>query len=162
MWLTRFTSIESQNDQDWKRPLISSVQPFTYHPTKPCPSVQYLNASWTPTSKDSDLTTSLGSPFQHLTILLDEKYFPMANLNLPWRSLMSFPPVLSLLHKRRRRPPPHHNLPSDSYECSKISPEPPLLHSEQLPQLLPIRPVLQTPHSFAVLLWIHSSTSMSL
>ena len=48
-------------------------------------------------------------------------------------------------------------------ESSKVSPEPPLLQPEQsqLSDLLLIRPVLQTPHSSAALLWTRSRASVS-
>ena len=44
----------------------------------------------------------------------------------------------------------------------KVSPEPPLLQTEQsqLLQLLPIRPVLQTLHRFISCLWMCSRSSM--
>ena len=48
-------------------------------------------------------------------------------------------------------------------ESNKVFPEPPLLQTaqSQLPQLLLIRLVLQTPHSFVALLWTHSRASVS-
>jgi len=44
---------------------------------------------------------------------------------------------------------PYHHLLSGAVESNEVFPEPPLLHTEhsQLPQLLPITLVLQTPHS---------------
>jgi len=39
------------------------------------------------TSRDGDSTTSLGSPFQCLTALLEKNYFLVSNLNLPWCNL---------------------------------------------------------------------------
>jgi len=71
----------------------------------------------------------------------------MSNLILPWWSLRSFPPILWLLHRSRGRPPPHHNLLSES--CRVIRSPLSLLQTKQsqFPQLLPIRLVLQTPHS---------------
>jgi len=62
------------------------LQLSTYHqyfPTKLCPSV-LLNISWTPPGT-GDSTTSLGSPFQLLSTLLEEKFFRISNLNLPLR-----------------------------------------------------------------------------
>jgi len=49
-------------------------------------------------------------------------------------------------------------------DSNKVSPEPHLLWTKQsqFPQLLPIRSVLHTPHSFVVLLWTHSRTSVFL
>ena len=47
----------------------------------------------------------------------------------------------------QRPPPPHHNLPLGS--CTNWP--------AQLPQLLPIRPVLQTPHNSLALPWTRRS-----
>jgi len=38
------------------------------------------------TSRDSDSTTSLGSPFQHITTPLKTKFFLISNLDLLWRN----------------------------------------------------------------------------
>ena len=48
------------------------------------------------TSRDSDSTTSLGSPFQCLTILLENRFFQISNLNLPWGNTRTVPLVLVL------------------------------------------------------------------
>ena len=64
------------------------VQPSTYHKYFPLNHVQHLNGSWTcttskcflNTSRDSDSTTSLGSPFQCQTTLSGEKCFLISNL----------------------------------------------------------------------------------
>ena len=59
---------ESQNHQGWKRPLRSSsptIHLSPIFPTQPYPSSKhFLN-----TSRDHDFTTSLGSPYQHVTTL---------------------------------------------------------------------------------------------
>ena len=49
-------------------------------------------------------------------------------------------------------------------ESDNVSPEPPHLQpgKSQFPQLLPVRVVFQTPHSFVALLWAHSRVSMLL
>lgn len=43
------------------------------------------------------LTTSLGSPFQCLSILSLNKFFQMSNLHLSWWNLRLFPSILSLV-----------------------------------------------------------------
>jgi len=48
------------------------------------------------TSRDRASTTSLGSPFQHLTTLLVKNFPLTANLDLPSFTLNPFPLVLSL------------------------------------------------------------------
>jgi len=53
------------------------------------------------TSKVVDSTTSLGSPFQHLTTLL-EKYILTSYLNLPWSNKRLFPLFLSLVTREKR------------------------------------------------------------
>jgi len=54
------------------------------------------------TSRDSDSTTSIGSPFQRLTTLPEKKNFLMSKLNLPWHNLRLFPLVLLLVTWERR------------------------------------------------------------
>jgi len=60
-----------------------------------------------------------------------------------------------------------HHLSTTSFQAvvqsDEVSPEHILLQTEQphLPPPLAIRPVLQTPHSFAALLWTHSRASMA-
>ena len=46
------------------------------------------------TSRDSDSTTSLDSPFQCLITFSEKKFFLLPNLNLPWCNLRLFPLVL--------------------------------------------------------------------
>ena len=48
-------------------------------------------------------------------------------------------------------------------ESNEVSPEPPLLQTEQsqLPQLPPVRLVLQAPHSSIAFLWTSSRASVS-
>ena len=101
------------------------------------------------TSRDGDNpTTSLGSLFQYPTTLYGKKFFLMSKVSFPWCSLRPWPLVLSLLPGRRGQP----HLTTTSFqaavESNKVSPEPPPLQTEQsqLPQPLPIRPVLQIPH----------------
>ena len=48
------------------------------------------------TTRLSDSTSSLGSPFQCLTTLSEKQYFLTSSLNLPWRSLKPFPLVLMI------------------------------------------------------------------
>ena len=111
------------------------------------------------TSRDGDSTTSLGS-LGHCLSSLSENFFLISNLNPPWCNLRTFPLILFLEEVN-----PH--LATTSFqavlESCKLSPEPPFLQTEQfqLLQLLPIRPVLQTLHSFYALLWTRSRASMS-
>ena len=56
-----------------------------------------------------DSTTSLGSPYQHLSTLLEKLFFLISSLNLPWCNLRPLPLVLSLLPRRRGQPQPHQN-----------------------------------------------------
>jgi len=52
-------------------------------------STRFLNPS-----RDGDFTTTLlGSLVQCLTALLVKAFFPISNLNLPWRNLRPFPHV---------------------------------------------------------------------
>ena len=104
-------------------------------------------------SRDSDSTTSLGSPFQHLVTLSEKKFFLTSNLKLPWHNLRPF--SIASYMEEEFNPPPHCNFLSESCREWRVSPEPPLLPTEQsqLPQLLPIRLVLQTPHSSVAILW---------
>ena len=67
------------------------------------------------TTRVSDSTTSLGSPFQCLTTLSEMKFFLISSLNHPWCMLRPFPLVLSLLPRRRCQPPPCQNLPSGGF-----------------------------------------------
>ena len=56
-------------------------------------------------SKSSDSTTSLGSLFQHLTTLVEKKFFLISKLKLPWHSLRPFNQVLSLVVQEKRSTP---------------------------------------------------------
>lgn len=49
------------------------------------------------TSRDSDSTTFLGSPFQWLKTLSENKFFQISNLNLPWYNLRPLPHVPALM-----------------------------------------------------------------
>jgi len=125
------------------------------------------------TSRDSDSTTSLGSPFQHLPTL-SEKCLLMSNLNVPWCNLRPLPLILWLVCGRRGRSPPHHNLLSDtipvpsSAPCKTCAPDSsqvllPSSEYDPRPQCLSCRegpkteqstqdaisPVLSTDHFFA-------------
>ena len=59
---------------------------------------------------------------------------------------------------------PHLTTLQLAVESDKVSPQPPLLQTEQsqFPQLFPRTLVLQIPHSFAALLWTHSRASTAL
>jgi len=48
------------------------------------------------TSRDGDSTTSLGSLFHYLTILSENNFFLIFNLNLPWCNLKPLPLILLL------------------------------------------------------------------
>ena len=54
------------------------------------------------TSMDSDSTTSLGSPFQCLTTLLENKFFLISNLTFPLAQLAAIPscPIAVTQEKR--------------------------------------------------------------
>ena len=54
------------------------------------------------TSMDDDSTTSLSSPFQHLTTLLEKKLLLISNLNIPWCNLRPFRLVLLLVTWEKR------------------------------------------------------------
>ena len=94
------------------------------------------------TSRDGDSTTSLGSPFQCLTTLLEKKLSLKSNLNLPWHNLKTFP-LAPLLAEEA-----DFHLATASFqvvvESNKVSPEPPLLQTKQFqfPQPLLIRLLL--------------------
>ena len=96
-------------------------------------------------SRDSDSATSLGSLFQCLTTLLENNFFLISNLNLPWHNLRPFPLVLSLLPGEVADP--HLTMTSLQavVEIDKVSPEPPLLQNKQSQFLQPLlmRLVLQ-------------------
>ena len=99
------------------------------------------------TSRVSDSTTSLDSPFQCLTTL--EEVFLSVQPKSPLAQLETIPssPITSYLGVEGD---PH--LTTTSFqavvESNKVFPEPPLLQTEKshLPQTLLIRLVLQTPH----------------
>jgi len=98
-------------------------------------------------SRDGDSTTALGSLVQRLTTLSVKTFFPISNLNPPCHSLRPLPLVLSLV-TWEKRPAPPLTTPSCQavVESEKVSPQPLLLQTKQpqLPQPLPLRPVLQT------------------
>jgi len=56
------------------------------------------------TSKDGDSTTSLGSPFQHLTTLWEKKFFLISNLSLPWCNFRPSPLRAQLVKLRTISP----------------------------------------------------------
>jgi len=64
------------------------------------------------TFRDGDSTTSLGSPFQCLTTLLEKIFFLISSLNLPWCNLRPFPLILLVVKQEKSLTPPFHNLPS--------------------------------------------------
>ena len=73
------------------------------------------------TSRDGDSTTSLGSPFQCLTTLLEKRLFLILNLNLPSR------PIAVTWEQRPTPSPPQPPFGS----CrAQVSPETPLLETE--------------------------------
>ena len=106
-------------------------------------STRFLNPS-----RDGDSTTALGSLVQCLATLAVKTFFLISNLNLPWCNLRPLPLFL-LLVTWEKRPTPHLTTTSfqGAVESDKVSPQPPLLQTEQpqLPQPLLSRLVLQTP-----------------
>ena len=79
-----------------------------------------------------DYTTSLGSPFQCLTIF-SEKYFLTSNLNLSWLNLRPSPLLLvTILIYTGEEADPHITTTSLQVveEINKVTPEPPLLHTK--------------------------------
>jgi len=68
-------------------------------------------------SRNGDSITSLGSPFQYLTTLLEKKFFLISNLNLPYCNLRPFPPILLLIPGRRGQPLLCHNLRHTAGSC---------------------------------------------
>ena len=109
--------------------------------------------SWTPPGTVT--TTSLGRMFQYLTTLSEKKFFITSNLNLAWYNSRPSPLVVSLLPGEEADP---HLTPASFQvivESAKVSPEHPLLPTEQSqfpqPLPLPIRIVLQTLHGFFAL-----------
>jgi len=97
------------------------------------------------TSRIGDPTTSLGSLFQHLSMLSEKEFFLTSNLNL-LAQLEAIP-----------------TCPITSYVGEEVFLEPPCFPAEQsqLPQPLFIRLVLQTTHSFIALVWTCSRVSTS-
>ena len=73
-----------------------------------------------------------GSPVQCSITLSVNKFFLISNVNLPWRNLRPFPLVLSLV-TREKRPTPHFTTTSFQVAVAsdKVSPQPPLLQTEQ-------------------------------
>jgi len=97
-------------------------------PTKTCLSgihTHFLN-----TSGDGDSTTSLGSLFQCFTALSEKIFFLISNLKLPWRNLRH---LLSYCCYLGEEAEPH--LATTSFQAgvdsNSISPEPPLLQTNQ-------------------------------
>ena len=111
--------------------------------------------------QNGDCISSLGSLCQRFTTLSEDDSLTIPNLTLPRCDARPFPLTLPLGEEAN----PH--LATTSFqvieESGKVSPEPPLLRTEQaqFPQLLPAKPVLQTPHSFVVLLWTPPRVSTS-
>ena len=103
---------------------------------------------------DGDSIISQGSLFKGLTTISEKKLFLISNLNLPGRTRDHY---LSLYYcYLGEEGNPHLTTTPFQVvvESNKVSPESPLLHTEQsqFPQPLPIRLVLQTPHSSTALL----------
>jgi len=104
----------------------SSCQPIHTMPTDSVPHGRFLN-----TSRDGDLTASLGSLCQCITTLSEVNFFLISNLNLPWHNLRTFSLVLSLLPGRRAN---YHVATASlqgAIESYKDSPDLSLLHTEQ-------------------------------
>ena len=99
------------------------------------------------TSRVGDSTTSLGSPFQCLTTL--SVIFSIAQMESPLVQIKAIPFSRITSYMVEEAGP---QLTTTSLqvviESNKVSPEPPILQTEQSQLLLPllIRPVLQTPH----------------
>ena len=72
----------------------------------------------------------------------------MSNLKLLWHNLWPFPRVLFVAWEKRLTPQLTTTSLQVVIESNEVSPEPPLLQTEQSQLLQPllIRPVLQTPH----------------
>ena len=100
------------------------------------------------TSRVHDYSISLGNTFLCLTTVLEKWYFLLSSLNLPWQNLRPFPLILSLVTWAKRPTPSSLQPLQVVVQSDKVFPERPLLQTEQsqLPQLLLLRPVLQTPH----------------
>ena len=80
--------------------------------------------------------------------LFQRRIFPNIQSEPPWCNLRLFPLILSWVSRGKRLTSPHHNLLQAVVESNNVTPEPSLPQTEQsqFPQLLPIKPVLQTPH----------------
>jgi len=108
----RYTKIRSQNDRVilvGKELQDPRVQP---QPTPLCPLLTSLSATSPQllnTSRDSDCTTSVGSPCHCITALPKKKHFLIFNLNIPWQNIRPFPLGLLLSPGRSVQPPPHHS-----------------------------------------------------
>ena len=89
-------------------------------------------------------------------------FFPVLNLNLVQLKAIPSCPISSYTGAEADSHLATTSLQAVA-ESHKVSLEGPLLQSEQsqFPQSLPLRLVLQTPHSSVALLWTHSRTSMS-
>jgi len=107
-------------------------------------------------------TASLGSLGQGFTTLMVKNFFLISQLNLPSFSLEPFPLVLSLHPLVKSPSPPFLLAPSSTGSCSKVTPEPSLLQTDQpqLPQLVPVGEVLQPSDHLRGLLQPRSNTSM--
>jgi len=86
--------------QSNRPPIISISHVLEYNMSLSTTCKHFLNAS-----RIGDSTTSLGSPFLHLTTLLEKKFSLTFNLNLPWCNLKPFPLVLSLVTWEKRPVP---------------------------------------------------------
>jgi len=95
-------------------------------------SKRFLN-----TSRDSDSTTTLGSPFQCFTTLSVKKCFLISNLNLPWHNLRPFPLILSPVSSEKRPTPLWLQAPFRYWKRAIRSP------------LSPLFPRLNSPSSFS-------------
>ena len=95
--------LESQNHRITKvgkDPQDHPVQPSTHHQWfSHTMSLNTTSQCSLNTSGVGDSTTSLGSPLQCLTTLLEKQYFLMSNLNLPWHNLRPFPLIRSLFKR---------------------------------------------------------------
>lgn len=81
----------------WVQPLTTALSNRPWH-WVPHPVGVFLNSP-----RDSNSSTSLGSPFQGLTTLSVKTFLLLSNLNLPWCSLVLFPLVLLLFVWEKRR-----------------------------------------------------------
>jgi len=139
--------IESQNPSGWKKPW----RPFssTTDTSSPCPLTMSLS-SWTSPGTVTPPPSEQPIPVPHYCLRSFSWHPTWTSPGATWVHFLSSYRC-SLGEKA------NSHLTTSSLqtvvESNKVSPEHPLLHAEQsqFPQLLPIRLVLQTPHSFIAL-----------